>query len=183
MSFKDDEILKLLNSHDENGLKLMFELYYKPLVVFSLKYISSFETAEDIVQDLFIRIWDEKKYKTVSSSLKSYLFASARNSSLNYLKKNTNINIESIDKFENELVFEEHNMIEIEERREQLLAEVEKLSPKTKLVFEAIVLEGLKYKSVAELLGVSVNTVKTHYSRALKTLRKSLNIIVILLLP
>lgn len=70
----------------------------------------------------------------------------------------------------------------LEQEKEKLYKEIEALPLKSKEVFKAIVLENQKYKEVALELGISVNTVKTHYSRALKQLRNSLDVIIILLL-
>ena len=70
----------------------------------------------------------------------------------------------------------------IEEQKKKLYKEIEALPIKSREVFKAIVLENLKYKEVALQLEISVNTVKTHYSRALKQLRNSLDIIIMLLL-
>ena len=72
---------------------------------------------------------------------------------------------------------------ELEQKKKQLYTEIDKLSPQAKLVFESIVFSNMKYKEVAEELGVSVNTVKTTFSRALKRLRSSLDVIILLMLP
>ena len=178
----DNDILKLLKSHDHHGLKILFDRYYKPLVIYSVKYVTSLEAAEDIVQSLFIRIWEKKKYMSISGSLRSYLFTSARNSSIDYIKEYRKIDMDSIEAYENTIISEERSLEEIDNRRKLLYAEIEKLSPQSKKVFEAIVFNDLKYKEVAAALGISVNTVKTLFSRSLKKLRNSLDTIVLIML-
>jgi RNA polymerase sigma-70 factor (ECF subfamily) len=83
-----------------------------------------------------------------------------------------------------------HNLMEeepldfstLEEEKKKLFEQVEALPEKSKEVFKAIVLDNMKYKEVADHLDISVNTVKTHYARALKQLRFKLDIIIILML-
>ena len=83
MVITDDNIMKLLKAQNEDGLKKLFNRYYKPLVIYSVKFVDSLFIAEDIVQDFIIHMWKDKKYYNINESLKSYLFTSIRNSSIN----------------------------------------------------------------------------------------------------
>jgi RNA polymerase sigma-70 factor (ECF subfamily) len=182
MIYTDSDILSKLKSGNESGLEVLFDRYYKPLVVFSIKFVDSLDAAEDIVQDFFIRFWEDKKFLQVNESLKSYLFTSIRNSSLNYLKKNDKFIKLPEEIFNDELFFTTDDLDELEEKRKMLYIEINKLSPQSKKIFEAIILGNEKYKDVAKNLGISVNTVKTLLSRSLKKLRNSLDIIILILI-
>lgn len=183
MNSKDIIILEKLKIGNSFGFKELFDFYYMPLCVYSLKYCDSFTLAEDIVQDLFIKFWDEKLYIKLDGGIGPYLFKSVKNNTLQVVKKKSKYRFEEIENHVNKLMGDEIvDMVIIERDKEKLFKEIELLPSKGKAVFKAIVLDDLKYKDVASKLGISVNTVKTHYSRALKQLRKSLNSIIILLL-
>lgn len=183
MKSQDLLILEKLKLGDSSAYKELFDLYYMPLSIYSLKYCDSFELAEDIVQDLFIKFWDEKIYLKLEQSISSYLFKAVKNNSLQAIKKQNKYFFEEIEDQVNVLMEEEYLDMEfLEKEKKKLYKEIEALPLKSKEVFIAIVLENQKYKEVALELGVSVNTVKTHYSRALKQLRNSLDVIIVLLL-
>ena len=183
MKSQDLLILEKLKVGDSSAYKELFDLYYMPLSIYSLKFCDSFEIAEDIVQDLFIKFWDEKLYMKLEDSISHYLFKSVKNNTLQASKKQNKYRFEEIEDQINVLMDDENFDLEsIELEKKRLYEEIEALPLKSKEVFKAIVLENLKYKEVALELGISVNTVKTHYSRALKQLRNSLDIIILLLL-
>lgn len=183
MASNDVDILKQLKLGNATSYKELFDLYYMPLSIYALKFCDSFELAEDIVQELFVKLWDEKIYMKLEGAISPYLFKSVKNNTLQAMKKKSKFRFEEIEDQVNKLIVEESIDLEtIENDKERLLKEIEALPQKSKEVFKAIVLENLKYKEVALELGISVNTVKTHYSRALKQLRNSLDIIILLLL-
>ena len=183
MRLKDAEILEKLKIGDQSGYKDLFDLYYIPLSVYSFKYCDSFDQAEDIVQEIFVKFWDEKLYLKLINSIGPYLFKAVKNNTLLYIKKNTRYRFEEIENQVNKLIADEVADPEnIEEEKKKLYKEIDALPEKSRAVFKAIVLENMKYKEVAEHLDISVNTVKTHYARALKQLRSKLDVIIMLLL-
>lgn len=183
MNSKDLIILEKLKSGDPAAYKELFDLYYMPLCIYALKYCNSFQLSEDIVQDLFVKLWNEKIYMKFEGAISPYLFKSVKNNTLQVVKKKTRYHFEEIEDQINRLMEDEKvDMANIEKEKKKLLKEVETLPEKSKEVFRAIVLENLKYKEVAKQFGISVNTVKTHYSRALKKLRSSLDVIIMVLL-
>lgn len=183
MQSKDAQILKKLKSGDPDAYKELFDLYYMPLSIYSLKYCDSFQLAEDIVQEFFVKLWDEKLYMKFDTPMSPYLFKSVKNNTLQAIKKESKYKFEDIEDQINKLMeddpFDEASM---EEEKRKLFKQVEALPEKSKEVFKAIVLQNMKYKEVAAHLNISVNTVKTHYARALKQLRSKLDIIIMLLL-
>lgn len=175
MKSNDLNILSRLKHGDASAYKELFDKYYKPLCVFSLKYSDSYELAEDVVQDFFIKFWDQRLYMKLNGAIAPYLYSSIKNNTLQALKKEDRYLFEKIENQVNKLISDESiDITDIEQEKEKLHKEIEALPIKCREVFKAIVLENQKYKEVALELGVSVNTVKTHYSRALKQLRNSL---------
>lgn len=183
MELNDLQILEKLKEGDPLAYNQLFDKYYMPLCVYSLKYCDSFQLAEDIVQDLFVKIWDEKIYMKFDNVISPYLFKSIKNNTLQGIKKQSKYHFDAIEKVVNNLMDEEPlDFATLEEEKKKLYEQVEALPEKSKEVFKAIVLENMKYKEVAERLDISVNTVKTHYARALKQLRFKLDIIIMLML-
>lgn len=167
--------LTRLKRGDSSAYKELFKTYYKPLCIHALKYTDSFELSEDIVQEFFIKFWNEKLYMKLNDPIAPYLYSSIKNNSLQVLRQSNRYYFEEIDNSVNIIVsqenFEDSN---IDRTKEKLHKEIEALPVKCREVFRSIALGNQKYKEVANELGVSVNTVKTHYSRALKQLRSSL---------
>ena len=183
MKLNDLEILEKFKKEEYSGFKFLFDQYYKPLCIYSFKYCDSFSKAEDIVQDFFVKFWEDKLYKKLDSNIGPYLFKSIKNNTLQYIKTKSRYQFDDIESQVNRLIDDEDIDIEsIEKEKVKLYKEIEALPKKSREVFKVIVIENLKYKEAAEQLGVSVNTIKTHYSRALKQLRNSLDIIIVLLL-
>jgi len=182
MKSSDFQILEKLKKGNPTAYKQLFDQYYMPLSIYSLKFCDSFPLAEDIVQDLFIKFWDEKIYLKLENEISPYLFKAVKNNTLKIIKKNNKYQLEEIESQIEKIIVDDIDINLIELERKKLYQEIDQLPEKRKEVFKAIVLDNLKYKEVAEQLNISVNTVKTHYSRALKQLRSSLDIIIMLLL-
>ncbi len=183
MREQEQDIIQKLQTGDELGLRQMFDMYYSPLCVFALNYIDSFDQVEDLVQDVFINFWEKKRIEQLQGSLKSYLFTAVKNNALAYIRKNKKFRIEKLDDEFDVLMEDSFDKEDLELQKQKLYKELTILSKQSRLVFEAIIFQNMKYKEVAKELGVSLNTVKTHFSRALKQLRSSLDTIIMILLP
>ena len=167
MRCKDEqEILTLISCGNPDGLKSLFDLYYKPLCIFAMNFLDSFGESEDIVQDLFVKFWEKYKDKQFEGSLRAYFFTAVRHNCAKVLKLKNRYNLQLEEEYIDEPVY----------------SEVARLPEQCRKVFELIVLKDMKYKEVADFLGLSVNTVKTHFARALKQLRSSLQILLVFLL-
>lgn len=175
MKSRDIEILDKLKGGSPSAYKELFDFYYLRLTVYSLKYCDSYKLAEDIVQDLFVKLWDEKLYMKLNGNMSPYLFKAVKNNTVQAMKKKSKYRFEKIENQVNNLMVDEKvDFVSIEEETKKLHQEVEYLPEKCKEVFKAIVLENMKYREVAESFGISINTVKTYHARALKQLRGSL---------
>ncbi|PCH70694.1 MAG: RNA polymerase sigma-70 factor [Bacteroidales bacterium] len=179
MKITDKHILYTLDTNKNNGLKLLFDRYYKPLCVFAIKYVYDLNLSEDIVQEVFIKIWEKKEFHT-QMNLSAYLFTSVKNACISYLRKEHPL---YVDSFDDEVIWGDYcTEEEILERNRKLMDTVENLPEKAREVFKAVVFHNLKYKEVAEELNISVNTVKSNLARAYRLLREVLDILVSYLL-
>lgn len=169
MFIADDNILGRLEN-DEKAFKELVDAYYTPLCVYSVQFTDSLEVSEDIVQDFFVRFWEKKLYRTVNGKLKQYLFNSIRNASIDHLRKHQSFVFTEIE--EHAYIMNVNPDDEVpEEQLARLRHYLQQLSPQEYRILMEVVVHNKKYKEVAAELGISVNTVKTHLSHALKYLR------------
>ena len=169
----DQEICELLKERKIGGMELLFKEYYKPLVVWVATFLHDTQRSEDVVQDFFVKLW-EKSFadKLQPDTLKSYLFTSVRNLALNQLDRIDPLR-RACDVARYESPWEEYDSFEDEVFR-RVETEIGKLPPRTQEIIRSVYLKGMKYKEVAEEMNISLNTVKTHITRALKFLRDEL---------
>ncbi|WP_316804670.1 RNA polymerase sigma-70 factor [Pedobacter nototheniae] len=169
------DLINLFERKDANRFALFYNQYFQKLLLICDKYVHEMPVAEEIVHDVFIKIW-ENPYKLAEvRSLKSYLYKSTINASINYIGKQKNI-----------LVYEEHMPEQITEEdldaldRENslivlLYQEIDKLPEQCKKVFKMSRFELLKYKEIALKLNISERTVENHLRAALKVLKVRLS--------
>lgn len=154
-------------------LEGLFRLHYRPLCGFALGYLKDKDHAEDIVQELFVRLWQDRESLSIQASVKSYLFTAVRNRCLNALvvKKR----MRPLDeKMEAMPAGEEREENELSERMARVQAAIEALPTERRKVFRLSRNEGLKYHQIAERLDISVKTVENQMGKALKSLREEL---------
>ena len=166
----DQEICSLLKARKIGGMELLFREYYKPLVVWATTFLHDTQRAEDIVQDFFVKLWEKPYSAFLPETLKSYLFTSIRNLALNQLDKIDPLR-RACDVAYYDSPWKEYDNFEDEVFR-RVEEELEKLTPRAQDVIRKIYLEGMKYKDVADKLGISVATVNSILVRALKKLRQ-----------
>ena len=167
-SEKDKYILELFRTSPKEAFRLLFDAYHMKLCIYAVQLTDSFEMAEDIVQDFFIYFWEKKYYLKINQNLRYYLYLSVRNAAINTLQKNNMLSMEELSGLDMSIPEESIDEEEQEERNKLLL---EKLQ-----VVRAVIMENKKYKEAAEELHISVNTLKTHLTRALRQLRKEYNL-------
>lgn len=170
MGESDHEICVLLQKGKEEGIDLLFNKYYRGLVLWADTFLNDMAKSEDVVQEFFVKLWE--KHLTTElhpDTLKSYLFTSVKHIALNSLEKVDPLkrayDVNRIDR-----PWIEYNDL-TEEMLCQVEQEIEKLSPRSRDIVKAVYVEGLHYKEVAEKYNISVATVKTLLVNALKRLR------------
>jgi len=143
-----------------------------------MMYVHRNEAAEEIVSDVFVKCWLNRKNLADIQSLDTYLFVAVKNQSLNYIKKYSHIHLVQIEDT-NELKFvNTFNPQEEFEKKELLFKmeqSIEALPQQCRIIFRLIKEDGLKYKEVAEILDISPRTVQTQLFRAVKKLSVSLS--------
>ena len=166
---------------DNKTFEDLFELHFTKLMGFVFNYVRDEEVAKDIVHDAFLTLWSNRKCLNPTYPMKSYLFTLAQNCALNYLRHlrvvtgNEQAVVELLEAAKEDLNDYENRLVRFEEK-------LAPLPEKQREVLVKCVVEGKKYKEVAEELDITVNTVKTHITRALKFLRDELQEDLIMLL-
>lgn len=173
---------KLQNNINEGSQKAFEELYrlfFPRLYNFVLVFVHKKELAEELVNDVMIKIWEKRCLINNIENLETYLFVAVRNHSLNYLQKNSHVNV----MIDTETGFAEltnlnnpEKELEWKEIHYNLVTAVDRLPKQCRTVFKLIKEEGFKYKQVAEILGLSPRTVETQLFRAIKKLSEVLNV-------
>ncbi len=170
----DRQICEMLRRHDQSGMKLLYDAYYRRLVLWANTFLDDIAVAEDLVQELFIDIWTKKIYlKFRYEVLFAFLRLIVRNRCLN--RKNKRGVLYSAWEMEKVSLALEHYDDSHDRIMEVVIREIDSLSPRSREILRAVYLDGMKYREVAEQYGISESTVKTLMSRALDGLRDKLN--------
>ncbi|EHQ25163.1 RNA polymerase sigma-70 factor [Mucilaginibacter paludis] len=176
-SFDDHTDLKYLEgirNKEHSAFTSLYRKYYKVLVLASDKYVKEIDVAKEIVQDVFLKMWEQPFELDNEASIKSYLYRSAINSSLNHIKREKNISQHHL-KIANDVTYDSLEDLHAEQELKILIYnEIELLPAQCKKVFKLSRFEGLKYREIAVLLNISEKTVENHMIKALKTLRERL---------
>lgn len=164
---------------DESAYKEIFIAFYKPLHQFAFSFVKSKELAEEVVSDVFLRIWMTRSDLERIENLKVYLYVSIKNTSLKYLLKQHKQVAISIDELEIELESFSRNPEELmltAEMMNRIKSAVNDLPPRCKLIFKLIKEDGLRYKEVAEILNISIKTIDNQLAIALGKINKAVSI-------
>lgn len=173
-----NKIVEKIRSGDQCAFESMFHNYYSKLCVFSNSYVKSLDIARDVVQEVFIKIWDNHEVFEIRHSLKGYLYQAVRNQSLNYIEKSKQKRKlgESLRKHE-ELLKEENSAdLNTEELTEKVWKLVDELPERRRSIFILYRKHGLSYKEIAEVMGIKRKTVENQMGKSLQYLRDRLDL-------
>ncbi len=165
-------LIQRIALHDDlAAYRELFTGYHSALIHFSHSILHSKESAEEVVSDVFMKIWNLRHSLLNVENTHLYIYVITKNLSINRLHKNKREAFTFIDEvaapFEN-LSFDPEQLLISAELHQRLHAAIDALPPKCRLIFKLIKEDGLKYKDVAELLQLSVKTVEAQMSIALK---------------
>ena len=175
----EENLIQRLRNGDQTALEEIFRAHYDALFRFTLGLIHSRDDVEDLLQDIFVRIWLNRVKWSPKGSVKAYLFKAARNQAINFTKgKAARGSVDVQD--EEELAAssdaradpaEDNDWSELSNIVEKAIA---KLPEKRRLVFVLNRQEGLSYSEIADVLSISEKTVENQIAKALRLLRRDL---------
>ena len=160
---------------DKGAFKILFETYYAILCAYAFQFVKNNETAEEMVQSVFVKLWEKHHSLEIETSLKHYLYRSVRNQSLNYIQ-HKKIQDHFVKKSYEE---QTRNYVPRENfpdpgLMKKIEASINSLPEKRRNIFRLNREEGLKYKEIAQKLNISIKTVENQMGAALRTLREKL---------
>lgn len=154
--------------------ELLFRNHYKELYLHALSFIRVKEDAEDIVNDVFEYVWNNYEHLDTSQSLRPLLYTLTRNCCLDFLRHEKTK--ERFKQYYKALSQEfDIDYKEYEELIVKIIALIDKMPSQTANVFRKCFIEKKTYKETGDELGISVNTIRTHISKALRLLRNELS--------
>lgn len=174
----DFELALKVREGDDDAFEIIFKKHIVPLCKFSCRYVKNIHVAESIVHDVFHKILLNRKKWNPSSTIPSYLYTAVRNESLNYLKhiKVENRREQFVDLPEKAIMTPEDEFTN-NETIDAVRKALDELPDRCREIFIMKIYDGFSYAEIAAILNISTNTINVQVSRAYKTLRKNLSII------
>jgi RNA polymerase sigma-70 factor (family 1) len=179
----DSQIKRLLAAvalnNDQTAYKELFILLHSGLKQFAYSILKSNEEAEELVSDLFIRIWEKRDQLLKIESPRLYFYTTAKNLAFNRLarqRRQQNVSGEDWLVQMNSVYFDPEQLMMTEEMMRQIRQAINELPPRCRIIFKLIKEDGLKYRETAELLHLSVKTVEAQMAIALRRIGKCMHL-------
>lgn len=167
-------LYRISRSDDQQSFQIVFDMYFERLLNFSISYVKQSDVAEDILADVFVKLWENRKKLENIENFDAYVFTSVKNQSLKHIQKKQRqlgqvldegyLHQDLIDNYTPEAEYE------FEELSRNFNAAVDELPDQCRRAFQLVKQQKLKYKEVAEILGISIKTVDAHVVKAVKRL-------------
>lgn len=171
---KDDKLITGIKNNSEAAFDQLFRKYYQKLVYFALKMLKNHDSANEVVQDLFVNFWEKRHQLEPRVSLQAYLYRAVYNNCIHLIKKEKLYQGDELNLM-NEPGEDFKNLLEENELELRIFNLIEQLPTECKRIFKLSRFDELKYQEIADKLNLSVKTVETQMSRALKFLRNNLS--------
>jgi len=178
----DIELIMKLKNHDQDAMIILYRSYWKSLYISAFKILKDKETCEDIVQELFIKIWNNREQLTIKSSVQAYLSAAVRYEVYRKVRESKKFEpiMDEIIETVSDLSLYDH--VEYKELQNQISLVIDTLPTKCKEVYNLSRNELLTHKEISEKLTISTKTVRNHLTRALHQLRVGMNLLFMFLI-
>ncbi len=174
--YSDEELIQEIKAGNMLAFDALYKKYSRMLYKFGFSILKSREETENLIQDVFLNLWENRHKVEKDSSVKSYVFTIAYNSAISVIRKKVRESqfieyLKSIQEVNGEAA---DVKIEYDELKNKLDNIIQTLPPRQKEVYMLHRVEGLKYSEIAKRLNISENTIENHMSRAIKTIREKI---------
>jgi len=173
---REDNIFQNIKQGNIDSFEVLFRTHYSELCNYAFRYIRDKDNAEEIVQDLFYKLWEKKEAIVIRSSVRSYLYRSVYNNTMMLIReKNKRKTTNKLP--ENSAMIpgdEPDQQMQTSELDEVVQSTLSAMPQKVRRIFEMSRFEGLKYKEIASKLLISIKTVEANMGKALKLFRDNL---------
>lgn len=180
----EERLLQLLKKGDEQAFITIFDCYHRLLYSLAYRYLESIEDAEDAVQYTFMMLWERRHLFDFSMGVRSLLFTILKNYILNELRHRKVVLAKYHQLAQEEDVLENNflNSIENQDFKKHLLKAINRLPEQKRMICFLKIEKGLTNKEIADKMQITLATVKSHYTLALKMLRKEIEGLIVILL-
>ncbi|ASZ12283.1 RNA polymerase sigma-70 factor [Chitinophaga pendula] len=167
-------LTKISRNNDQLAFRQLFMTYCDRLIGFAAALVPSREEAEEVVSDVFVKLWQQREQLAGIQHLNAYLYRAVRNTAYNYRQRSgENLQIlegEYIQVLLHTAAITPEEALISKENLQRITQAINALPPRCKLIFRLVKEDGLKYREVADILDISINTVNTQMAAALKKL-------------
>lgn len=183
MNRSDQQLIAEYLTGDEGSLEILFARYLKPIFSFSYRYVGSGHEAEDIAQEVFVKVWRNLKKFDQNKSFKTWIFSIAKNTAIDFLKKKKAIPFSEFENEDGENMITEtladpsplpQELLERASMAQMLNSAMEKLSHKYRMVLFLRYNDHFNFREIAESLGEPLSTITSRHRRALIKLKEIL---------
>ena len=165
------KLLTQISLGDQSSFRQLYHHFYKKLLQFAFVLTRNKEVAEELVEDVFIKFWKNRKNAENIRNVKVYLYSATKNTCLNYLSSKAHENItQPFDVINIELAnpLSPDQILIYRETYSKIKSAIETLPPRCKMIFKLIREDGLKYKEVGEILNLSASTIEAQMTIAIR---------------
>lgn len=165
--------------NDQQAFQQLFKHYYTGLFQFAASIVKVKEVAEEIVEDVFVKLWKRRTTLPDINNLKIYLYVSVKNLCLNYINrqgKQPTMDMDQLDVVCSEIVPNPEDLMVASELLQMVNKAIRELPPKCRIVYKLVKEDGLQYKEVAEILNISPRTVENHIALAIKKITGAVDV-------
>ncbi|MBB6112560.1 RNA polymerase sigma-70 factor [Mucilaginibacter lappiensis] len=170
------EMTAELINENEAVFEQLFKKHFRELHAYAFSLLKDWDVAEEIVQSLFLKLWEKNEWSHIQTSIKSYLYKSVYHDSLNYIRRQK-VQL----KYQTSTAYAMKNdtddaagKLKMSELEQHLSRALGKLPEKCRAIFQLSRFQELKYQEIATQLDISIKTVETHMGKALRILRKEM---------
>lgn len=180
----DDELLCLLRKGDEKAFTEIYERYHKQLYIVAYKYLKDKDMSKDAIQQIFLKLWELRMLFNIQINLRNYLFTMLKNYLLNEIRNNYTALEKNYELAQQTTEYEDEILSKLEKKEltTQLYQAIDKLPEQKKIICLYKLTDGLSNQEIAEKMQISIPTVKTHYSQAIKHLRNHFDKLLLILI-
>jgi RNA polymerase sigma-70 factor, ECF subfamily len=177
MELNDTHFIELLAKRDESAFEKIFKDNFKKLQSYAITIVGDENVVEEMVQNVFFKLWDRSEKINIQSSIAAYLYRAVYNESCNYLKHQKvkqgflNYSKHAMSDISTEKASKKVLVTELEQRIKNALND---LPEQCRTVFQLSRFEELKYQQIADTLGISIKTVEAQMGKALRIMRMKL---------
>lgn len=170
MNLDERKTLEKIQKSDVKAFELLFHHYYSGLCRFAYRFLQDEWMAEEVVQNLFVHLWEKRKSLQVTSSLENYLLRSVKNACLNKIQQDKTRQ-QYIEKKKEASLIDDENLFREVRLELDIKKSIEQLPAKRRQIFLLSREKGMSYKAIAHRLNISVKTVEKQMNLAIKHLK------------